>query len=162
MIGRQRSGPEAMDRRALLGCGCAALADAGFAAPSPAPVRYLPLKTVVEIPLSTLGETWAPVPFKARFTRSDGADSVVPAIAVRMPQGLEAFCAYCPHELCVLGLNETHQLRCPCHFSLFDPRRDGAWIFGPAPRGAYRLEHSVSGRALVVTGIEADLERRLL
>lgn len=150
-----------MDRRALLGFGCAVWADGALAAQPPARARFLPLKTPVEIPLNSLLETWAPVPFKARFTRSDGADSVVPGIAVRTPGAVRAFCAYCPHELCLIKLSDAHELRCPCHFSLFDPQRDGAWISGPALRRTYRFKYGVRGDDLEVTGIEADLERRL-
>jgi Rieske Fe-S protein len=57
---------------------------------------------------------------------------------------------------------DGRNLRCPCHFSLFDPQRDGAWISGPALRRTYRFRYEVRGNDLVVTNIEADLERRLL
>ena len=151
-----------MDRRGLLGGGCALLADTALAAPHPAPASFLPLKTPVKISLASLPKDWDAVPFKARFTKSNGADSVVPGLAVRTPAGAKAFCAYCPHELCVLNLDDARRLRCPCHFSLFDPLRDGAWIAGPAMRRTYRFEHSIRSDELVITGIEADLERRLL
>lgn len=151
-----------MHRRAVLGCGCAALAGAALAAPQAPSSRFLPLNTPVRIDLAALAQPWAPVPFKARITKSDGADSVVPGIALRTPNGVKALCAYCPHELCVIKLDDAHQLRCPCHFSLFDPQRDGAWISGPAARGTYQLEYAVGSDALVVSALEADLERRLL
>ena len=151
-----------MHRRALLGLACAACAETALARQPSDPVRFLPLKTPVVIPLSALGAAWTTVRFKARFTRSDGANSVVPGIAVGAPQGPKAFCAYCPHELCVINLNDEHLLRCPCHFSLFDPMRGGAWISGPAMRRTYRFDYRLKGPDLVITGIEADLERRLL
>ena len=150
-----------IDRRALIGCAGAALGPRALAQPSPS-VRFLPLKTPVTIPLATLGEKWASTAFKARFTKSDGADSVVPGIAMKTPAGVKAFCAYCPHELCVIKLNDEHKLRCPCHFSLFDPERDGAYIAGPALRRTFEFRYSVAGADLTVTGVEADLERRLL
>jgi nitrite reductase/ring-hydroxylating ferredoxin subunit len=151
-----------MDRRGLLACGCALLADTALAAPHMPPPSFLPLKFQARISLASLRKTWDAVPFKARFTKSNGADSVVPGLAVRTPAGVEAFCAYCPHELCLIKLDDAHQLRCPCHFSLFDPLRAGAWISGPATRRTYQFEHAVRGDELVITGIEADLERRLL
>lgn len=151
-----------MHRRALLGLACAACAETALARQPSAPVRFLPLKTPVVVPLAALGTAWASVRFKARFTRSDGADSLVPGMAVATPQGPKAFCAYCPHELCVINLNDQHLLRCPCHFSLFDPERDGAWISGPAMRRTYPFEYAAGPADLTVTGIDADLEKRLM
>jgi Rieske Fe-S protein len=151
-----------MERRALIGGAAATLAAAATGADASLSPRFLPLQAPVVTPVSQLETVWAPVPFRARFTKSNGEDSVVPGIAVRTPRRIEAFCAYCPHELCVIKLGDDHQLRCPCHFSLFDPLRDGAWVAGPAMRRTYRLDYRVKGPNLVVTGIEADLERRLL
>ena len=151
-----------MERRALIGGAAATFAAAATgadAAPSP---RFVPLQTPVVTPISQLETVWAGVPIRARFTKSNGEDSVIPGIAVRTPRRIEAFCAYCPHELCVIRLTEDHQLRCPCHFSLFDPLKHGAWIAGPAMRRTYRFDYRVKGADLLVTGIEADLERRLL
>lgn len=151
-----------MERRALIAGAAATFtvaATGAAAAPSP---RFLPLQTPVVTPISQLETVWAGVPFRARFTKSNGEDSVVPGIAVRTPRRIEAFCAYCPHELCVIRLTDDHQLRCPCHFSLFDPLKHGAWIAGPALRRTYRFDYRVKGADLLVTGIEADLERRLL
>jgi Rieske Fe-S protein len=151
-----------MERRAMLGGAVAALAAAVSGADASGSARFLTLQTPVMTPVSQLDSVWVPVPFKARFTKSNGEDSVVPGIAVRTPRRIEAFCAYCPHELCVIKLTDDHQLRCPCHFSLFDPLKDGAWIAGPAMRRTYRFDYRVKGPDLVITGIEADLERRLL
>ena len=151
-----------MERRALIGGAAATLAAvATRAEASPAP-RFLPLQTPVVTPVSQLETVWAGVPFRARLTKSNGEDSLIPGIVVRTQRRIEAFCAYCPHELCVIRLTDEHQLRCPCHFSLFDPMRDGAWISGPAMRRTYRFDYRVKGPDLVITGVEADLERRLL
>lgn len=152
-----------MERRALIGGAAATLAAGatGAAGASP-PIRFLPLQAPVVTPVSQLQTVWDGVPFRARFTKSNGEDSVVPGIAVRTPRRIEAFCAYCPHELCVIKFTEEHQLRCPCHFSLFDPLKAGAWISGPAMRRTYRFDYRVKGPDLVITGVEADLERRLL
>lgn len=150
-----------MDRRAFLGCSCAVIASVAHPTSVWGEVEFLSLKAPVEIPLDTLVEEWAPVLFKARFTKSDGNDSVIPGLAVRTPAGAMAICTYCPHELCVIKL-DGQSLRCPCHFSLFDPQRDGAWISGPALRRTYRFRYATRESDLVVTDIEADLERRLL
>lgn len=151
-----------MERRALLSGAAATLATAASGASASSSPRFLTLQAPVTIPVSQLDTVWAPVSFKARFTKSNGEDSVAPGIAVRTPRRVEAFCAYCPHELCVIKLTDDHQLRCPCHFSLFDPLKDGAWIAGPAMRRTYRFDYRLKGSDLVITGIEADLERRLL
>jgi len=150
-----------LDRRAFLAGGCAVIANGAHSAAASADGEFLTLKTPVEIPLNSLAQGWLPVPFKARFTKSDGNDSVIPGLAVLTPAGAKAICTYCPHELCVIKL-DGQNLRCPCHFSLFDPQRDGAWISGPALRRTYRLRYEVRASDLVVTGVEADLERRLL
>ena len=150
-----------MDRRAFLAGGCAVIANGAQPAAASDEVDFLPLKAPVDIPFNALAQDWVPVTFKARFTKSDGSDSVIPGLAVRTPVGAKAICAYCPHELCIIKL-DGQTLRCPCHFSLFDPLRDGAWISGPALRRTYRLRYESHASDLVVTGVEADLERRLL
>lgn len=150
-----------MDRRAFLGGGCAVIASVTHPTSAWGEVEFLPLKAPVKIALESLTQEWVPVLFKARFTKSDGNDSVIPGLAVRTPAGAMAICTYCPHELCIIKL-DGQNLRCPCHFSLFDPQRDGAWISGPALRRAYRFRYEARQSDLVVTDIEADLERRLL
>lgn len=150
-----------MDRRAFLGSSCCAIATVGYVASAFGEVAFLPLKTPIHIPLDAVARAWAPALFKARFTKSDGNDAIVPGLAVRTSKGVTAVCTYCPHELCVIGL-DGERLRCPCHFSLFDPQRDGAWISGPALRSTYQFRYEVHTSDLVVTDVEADLERRLL
>jgi arsenite oxidase small subunit len=150
-----------MDRRRLLAGSCAAFAAAALPVPAQCDTAFLPLKTPVHIPLDAVGQFWVSVPFKARFTKSDGLDSVVPGLALRTPAGVTAICTYCPHELCVIKLDQR-QLRCPCHFSLFDPQHDGAWISGPAQRRTFQFQYDARDPDLVVTGVEAGLERRLL
>lgn len=150
-----------LDRREFLGASCAVAAGAVHSTPALGETTFLPLKTPVTIPLTAITQEWAPVLFKARFTKSDGNDSTIPGLAVQTPSGAMAICTYCPHELCVIKL-DGEKLRCPCHFSLFDPLRDGAWISGPALRRTYRLKYERRTSDLMVTDIEADLERRLL
>ena len=150
-----------MDRRAFLGAGCAVIASVARAAPASEDVAFLPLKTHVVIPIASVAQVWAPALFKARFTKSDGTDSIVPGLAVRTPKAVTAVCTYCPHELCVIRL-DGQTLRCPCHFSLFDPEREGSWISGPALRRTYRFRFNVFDTNILVTDIEAALERRLI
>ncbi|MGO8875319.1 MAG: ubiquinol-cytochrome c reductase iron-sulfur subunit [Acidimicrobiales bacterium] len=54
------------------------------------------------------------------------------------PLGYMAFSKVCTHAGCPIGLyqQQTHQLLCPCHQSLFDvgPGKDAVPVFGPAPR----------------------------
>ena len=150
-----------MDRRAFLSSSCAAIASVAHATSAADDIAFLPLKTPVVIPIDSVAQVWTPVLFKGRFTKSDGSDSFVPGLTVRTPNGVTAVCTYCPHELCVIHL-DGQNLRCPCHFSLFDPERDGAWISGPALRRTYRFRFEVGGANLVVTDVEAALERRLL
>jgi ubiquinol-cytochrome c reductase iron-sulfur subunit len=54
------------------------------------------------------------------------------------PNGYLAFSKVCTHAGCPVGLyqQQTHQLLCPCHQSLFDvgPGHAADPVFGPAPR----------------------------
>lgn len=52
------------------------------------------------------------------------------------PHGYLAFSKMCTHAGCPVGLyeEETQQLMCPCHQSLFDILDGARPVFGPAPR----------------------------
>jgi ubiquinol-cytochrome c reductase iron-sulfur subunit len=52
------------------------------------------------------------------------------------PEGMVAFSKVCTHAGCPVGLyqEQTEQLLCPCHQSLFDVRFGARQVFGPAPR----------------------------
>jgi ubiquinol-cytochrome c reductase iron-sulfur subunit len=52
------------------------------------------------------------------------------------PDGYLAYSKVCTHAGCPVGLyqEETQQLLCPCHQSLFDVMNGGEPVFGPAPR----------------------------
>ncbi|HAM03132.1 MAG TPA: (2Fe-2S)-binding protein [Acidimicrobiaceae bacterium] len=52
------------------------------------------------------------------------------------PQGYLAYSKLCTHAGCPVGLymEQTQQLLCPCHQSLFDVLNGGTQVFGPAPR----------------------------
>ena len=86
--------------------------------------------------------------------------------------GLRAFCAICPHEICHVEVaRETSDLPmdtgpppahpvfvCPCHFSIFDPLEDGRAISGPALRGLYRFEFQLVDGTVEIDRVEADVE----
>jgi ubiquinol-cytochrome c reductase iron-sulfur subunit len=57
------------------------------------------------------------------------------------PEGFIAFSKVCTHAGCPVGLYEeqTQQLLCPCHQSLFDIYTGATPIFGPAPRPLAQL-----------------------
>ena len=57
------------------------------------------------------------------------------------PQGYVAFSKVCTHAGCPVGLyeEETEQLLCPCHQSLFDIYAGAEPVFGPAPRPLAQL-----------------------
>ena len=52
------------------------------------------------------------------------------------PQGMVAYSKVCTHAGCPVGLyqEQTEQLLCPCHQSLFDVWNGATQVFGPAPR----------------------------
>ena len=52
------------------------------------------------------------------------------------PAGYLAYSKLCTHAGCPVGLymEQTQQLLCPCHQSLFDVLSGGTQVFGPAPR----------------------------
>lgn len=87
--------------------------DAGGALSQTMLVRQLPPKGEVNIVTAPGRETWS-------------------------PRGYMAFSKVCTHAGCPVGLyqQQTHQLLCPCHQSLFDvgPGKDAVPVFGPAPR----------------------------
>jgi Rieske Fe-S protein len=152
-----------MNRRRILAGGLALAAGTGVAQASPDSLDFVPLDGVLRVPLDSLAEPWVPVFFKVRFKKSSGLDAVAPGLALRIPSGVVTFCTYCPHELCVVALNDSaHELQCPCHGGRFDPQREGAWLGGPPPRSAYQFQYRVTRDDLEITGVEAELRRRLL
>lgn len=52
------------------------------------------------------------------------------------PQGYLAYSKLCTHAGCPVGLyqEQTQQLLCPCHQSVFEVLDGGQQVFGPAPR----------------------------
>lgn len=108
---------------------------------------------------------------KVEFTYP-GTSRELPGIAVRLPQnaggGVCAVCKICPHGGCnfgyetdfetvggIIGKDLAHPVFfCRCHFSTFDPARDGTVLYGPSPRPPWRFEVREEAGALLVTGAE--------
>ena len=63
------------------------------------------------------------------------------------PSGYLAYSKLCTHAGCPVGLymEQTQQLLCPCHQSLFDVLSGGTQVFGPAPRPLPQLPLTIDG-----------------
>src|SRR5437660_57374 len=124
-----------MNRRKILACGLALAAGISVAQAGLDSSDFVPLDGVLRVPLGSLAEPWVPISFKVRFRKSSGLEAVAPGVALRIPSGVVTFCTYCPHELCIVALNDSaRELQCPCHGGRFDPQRGGACLGGPPPR----------------------------
>lgn len=71
--------------------------------------------------------------------------------------GVVAYSAICTHQGCwVTRLATMGELKgnllCPCHGSVYDPRRGAQVLDGPAPRPLATLPLALSGKMLVVAG----------
>jgi ubiquinol-cytochrome c reductase iron-sulfur subunit len=70
--------------------------------------------------------------------RGESGIATTPQRATWGPKGYLAFSKVCTHAGCPVGLyqQDTHQLLCPCHQSVFDvgPGKPASNVFGPAPR----------------------------
>ncbi len=73
------------------------------------------------------------------------------------PDGFVAFSKVCTHAGCPVGLyqEETHQLVCPCHQSVFDVTEAASPVFGPATRPLPQLPLRIEDGYLVAA---ADYE----
>lgn len=141
----------------------------------------------VHIPRSELADGSKIVEFEAWF-RLDGANRLVGGLLLDLDgiaglgareSALVAFVTNCPHEACKVLLERHPEavvdrlgtdievpdgpiLFCPCHFSIFDPSRDGSRLAGPAYRGLYRFVLEEHRSSIVVSRVEqtvADLFR---
>jgi ubiquinol-cytochrome c reductase iron-sulfur subunit len=67
------------------------------------------------------------------------------------PEGLVAYSKVCTHAGCPVGLyqEQTEQLLCPCHQSLFDVRFGARQVFGPAPRPLPQLPLMIDDEGFV-------------
>jgi len=136
----------------------------------PAEGTYVDLREVVSLPAGLVAVAWRPAGFNAFLAdpRSLEADRMLKGILLRTGRDLQAFCIYCPHEVCMVQFRQdTGKLKldkpreanhpllvCPCHFSTFDPLQAGAPISGPAYRGLYRFRVMEDGANIHITGVE--------
>ncbi|MFC6617376.1 ubiquinol-cytochrome c reductase iron-sulfur subunit [Deinococcus radiophilus] len=137
--------------------------DPDFQMTEPAPITEI----------ATLPEVWDSLEFSYEGT---------PAIVLRLPEAVSgglsdgaahfaAFSRLCTHLQCpvvvvrdpeVLALaynyraqdNDHPQLGCPCHYSVFDPLRAGAAVFGQATRPLSRIALEQRGTTLWAVGLE--------
>lgn len=67
------------------------------------------------------------------------------------PSGYLAFSKLCTHAGCPVGLyqEETQQLLCPCHQSLFDVLEGAQPVFGPAPRPLPQLPLMIDSKGFL-------------
>jgi rieske iron-sulfur protein len=88
---------------------------------------------------------------KVLLLRFDPA-GLSPATQTRAANGVVAYSAICPHAGCDVTqwLAENQRLECPCHFSQYDPKSNGAVVGGPSPHSLPALPlKSVDGRLVV-------------
>ena len=170
--------PPATRRTWLQAC-LTALGAQGLPATAPTPgASYLRLKKPVSIAAGDL-RLWRPHPFSAWVDKpaaqgEPAAERLLKGILVRAsekpgPESLRALCLHCPHELCYVQLVEDlHHVRlkqstrpdhpllvCPCHFSVFDPQKEGALLEGPAERGLFRFRFQMRDDVVEIQEVEA-------
>jgi len=68
------------------------------------------------------------------------------------PEGNVCYSKLCTHAGCPVGLYlaETHELQCPCHFSVFNVLNGAQPTFGPAPRPLPQLPLEVDSEGYLV------------
>ena len=134
----------------------------------------------VAIPLRQVVEPWQPLAFDAWAVDASGSDVRLKGMLVRTARapdpadGLTSVCLTCPHEICYVNLVEEpgaaeldaaapdHPVFvCPCHFSSFDPRAEGARLGGPTTRGLFRFRFEVRGEVVRIVQIEEEILRFL-
>ena len=171
-----------LERRALLQT-CLGALGLGCALRSSAVARsgeFRRLSKPVSVPLRAVREIWRPVSFRAfcalpKTAGKAASEVLLEGVLLRVPRPggnrteLRAFCLNCPHELCYVKFqapagevrtDPAVEVRrplfvCPCHFSAFDPARNGSRISGPAPRGLYRFRVSAGKTEVQILEVEA-------
>jgi Rieske Fe-S protein len=152
-------------RKRFIGLALSALA-AAFTVALTGPWRRARAAESVRVPAPK--NAWDKVEFSY-----PGPSRELPGIAVRLPAsaggGVYAVCRICPHEGCSIGYETDYEtvggiigkdldhpvFFCRCHFSTFDPARDGSVLYGPSPRPPWRFELREDGGDLLVTGAES-------
>lgn len=84
-------------------------------------------------------------------------DEIDPGHRQYAADGIVAYSAICTHQGCwVTRLATMGELRgnllCPCHGSVYDPRRGAEVLDGPAPRPLATLPLALNGQVLTVAG----------
>ena len=74
-----------------------------------------------------------------------------------------AYSVMCTHKGCQVTFNSADKMMvCPCHFSTFDPAKDGMMVIGQATENLPRIELSIDERSgdIYATGIRGLLYGR--
>ena len=127
-------------------------------------VRSSPLRAAPDKPVVTVAELMAPWS-AVKFIMPDVDGDDQPSIVIRLPGGgFYASSLICPHNKCeIMFVSDpaiardsfdldvsAPVLACPCHFSAFDPARDGKVIAGPAPNPPLQFKVEVRDGAVFV------------
>lgn len=76
-------------------------------------------------------------------------------------EGVLAYSAICTHAGCEVSnwIREEKDLECPCHGSHFDPKDNGAVVFGPASRKLPQLGLAITddGKLTVASGFDSRI-----
>ncbi len=92
-------------------------------------------------------------------------DDDSPALLIRLPEPAEggigpegdivAFSILCTHKGCPVSYKAEHKLLiCPCHWSTFDPAKDGVLVIGQASQGLPRIRLRIAGEQIQAVGVE--------
>ena len=66
-----------------------------------------------------------------------------------------AYSTLCTHKGCPVSYKpEHHLLICPCHWSTFDPAREGGLVIGQASQALARIELRVESGMAVAVGVD--------
>lgn len=79
-------------------------------------------------------------------------DTLTEEAKLNAADGVVALTAICTHAACDVSdwVEDAEVMECPCHFSQFDPRANGAVIMGPATRRLPALKLGLSDGKIVV------------
>ncbi|MEM7224469.1 MAG: arsenate reductase (azurin) small subunit [Pseudomonadota bacterium] len=161
---KKQSGTE-INRRQMLSLGAAAGLAAGIVPDRAAAAETSATYPKVSIaPLAEL-EPGAQIDF-------DYPDEDSPAILLRLDGPVEggigpgesivAFSALCTHKGCPVAYNSEHKmLICPCHWSSFDPAKQGQMIIGQGSENLPRITLRVENGTVEAVGVEGLIYGRL-
>jgi len=148
-----------LSRRQMLSLSAAAGVAAGFGAgaarPAGAGAPSMPATEIAALADLDVGT-------EVHFSYPDDSS---PAILLRLDGPVEngigpdesivAFSILCTHKGCPLGWHaDQRMLICPCHWSSFDPAKNGRMIIGQASSGLARITLSLDGGMVRAVGVE--------